>query len=259
MASQSQDGVSLETRRWFEDERARGRARKALWASAGITLLLYVIPFGPLIAYPLTLFSTFVHELGHGLAALMTGGAFDRLSIFADASGVAHCRPGNQGWAWGLVSAGGLVGPAVLGAIGFVLSRRAKVARGFLITLAVGLLACLILFVRNPFGIVYASLVVLGLGWAAIRGTSGTAQLVAVFMSVQLALSVFSRGDYLFTDEARTGAGVLPSDTANMATALGGTYWMWGLACGAFSILVLAAGMWWFLRGISPRPLRKHG
>jgi hypothetical protein len=33
-----------------------------------------------------------------------------------------------------------------------------------------------------------------------------------------------------------------------MAIALGGTYWMWGLVCGGFSILVLGAGVWWFWR-----------
>ena len=52
---------------------------------------------------------------------------------------------------------------------------------------------------------------------------------------------MFSRGDYLFMEQAQTGAGVMPSDTAHMAIALGGTYWMWGLACGAFVLLLLSS------------------
>jgi hypothetical protein len=75
-----------------------------------------------------------------------------------------------------------------------------------------------------------------------------------VFLSTQLALSVFSRGDYLFTEVAQTGMGAMPSDTAQMATALGGPYWLWGLACGAFSITVLAAGVLWFLRVLRDPP-----
>jgi hypothetical protein len=36
-----------------------------------------------------------------------------------------------------------------------------------------------------------------------------------------------------------------------MAMALGGTYWLWGLVCGAFSVLVLGAGVWAFSRTLS--------
>jgi hypothetical protein len=40
-----------------------------------------------------------------------------------------------------------------------------------------------------------------------------------------------------------------------MAEALGGPYWMWGAVCGAFSLLVLALGVWTFLRSTRPTPL----
>ena len=43
---------------------------------------------------------------------------------------------------------------------------------------------------------------------------------VLLFFSCQLALSVFSRSDYLFTDVAQTGNGPMPSDVAQMADAL---------------------------------------
>jgi hypothetical protein len=69
---------------------------------------------------------------------------------------------------------------------------------------------------------------------------------------MQLAISVFSRGDYLFTDTAVTGSGAGASDTAHMAMAFGGHFMLWGAVCGLFSVLILAAGAFVFLRG-APR------
>ena len=77
------------------------------------------------------------------------------------------------------------------------------------------------------------------------------AQGVLVFLAVQLALSVFTRGDYLFTEVARSSAGAMPSDVAVIAAHLGGPYWAWGLACGLVSVLVLIGGLAWYRRGDS--------
>ena len=75
------------------------------------------------------------------------------------------------------------------------------------------------------------------------------AQGTLVFLAVQLALSVFTRGDYLFTEVAHSSAGAMPSDVAVMASHLGGPFWVWGLACGLISVLVLVGGLAWYLRG----------
>jgi hypothetical protein len=123
--------------------------------------------------------------------------------------------------------------------------------------LALGFLIVVALYVRNPFGIVYTSLVAIILGWLACTGSAQRSQVALVFLSVQLALSVFSRGDYLFKDSADTSAGTMPSDVAHMASALGGPYWAWGLVCGAFSLIVLSLGVWLFLRALRPRSLAR--
>ena len=71
------------------------------------------------------------------------------------------------------------------------------------------------------------------------RGQGWIPRFTLVFLAVQLALSVFSRSDYLFTSVARTGAGPMPSDVAQMASALFLPFWFWGAACGALSLAVL--------------------
>jgi hypothetical protein len=234
--------------KWILDHAAKRRAKSALLWSIAITLLLYLVPGGQFVAYPLVLFSTLVHELGHGLAAIACGGRFESLQVFANGSGVASHTGHLSPIASAIVAAGGLVGPAIAAALAFALGRNARAAR-IALGVAAGFLALVAaLFVRNAFGLVFTGLVALGLGALAIRQAREVCQLALVFLAVQLSLSVFSSSDYLFTDEAQTGAGVLPSDTAQIATALGGPYWAWGLACGAFSIAVLAAGVWWFWR-----------
>lgn len=222
------------------------RARGALIASAALTLALYAIPFGGFLIYPLLLLSTLAHELGHGLAALATGGAFHEFYLWPDGSGMAvHSGPDGP-VLQAIVAAGGLVGPAAVAALCFALARRERVARVTLGLLGLGFLAADALVVQNPFGLWYIA--GLGVLLLALSRTS-VARTALVFVAVQLALSVFSRADYLFKSAAVTSAGVLPSDSAHIAEALGGPYWLWGGACGLFSVLVLVAGLWLFTRG----------
>jgi hypothetical protein len=74
--------------------------------------------------------------------------------------------------------------------------------------------------------------------WRAPRLSQG----FVVFLAVQLALSVYSRSDYLFTRTAVSSAGTGQSDVAVMAAALFLPYWFWGALCGALSLVLLYAG-----------------
>jgi hypothetical protein len=168
---------------------------------------------------------------------------------------VASHRGSGGGSVRALTAAGGLVGPAVVAAMAFMAGRSARGARVFLLTIGLALAITLALVVRNGFGVVFTGAVVVAALGLGVRGSAGTAQLGCVFLATQLALSVFSRADYLFTDVAVTGGGTMPSDTAVIAASVGGAYWMWGLACGAFSLAVLGAGAAWFLRVLAdPAP-----
>ena len=228
---------------------AASQARRVLLASMVVTGMLWVVPGGELIGYPLLLLSTYVHEMGHGLAAIVAGGDFVDLRVFGDGSGVARTIPRGGRVVSAIIAAGGLVGPAVAAAIGFTIGRRARWSRVFLLVGGVLCLLTAALWVRSL------------VGWAVVVGLAGAAlgvslfikqdhwsQLLLVFLSVQLGLSVFSRGEYLFAGSAVTGQGVGLSDSAAIAEALVLPYWFWGAVCGAFSVLVLGYGAWLFLR-----------
>lgn len=211
-------------------------------ASVGIAMLPWDLY--RMVAWPLMLFSTFAHEMGHGLTALLLGGTFHEFVMTPDGAGMAtfSLDAGSGRIALAIVSAGGLVGPAILAAIYFRMARTPQLAKTALAALAgIGALAIL-LVVRNGFGMMFVgavsaiALVIASFLPARIN------QLVVAFLAVQLSICVYTRSDYLFTESAGNG----PSDVAQMADALLLPYWFWGSICAVFSACIL----FWGVRGL---------
>ena len=228
------------------------RIRYFLFGSLVFTLLVYAVPvYGFLIGLPLIWLSTLVHELGHGITAAIVGGTFKQFVMYPDASGAASYTgflgPGRLA----LIAAGGLVGPAIVAAAGFIVARRAKVAQVALLIGAVALVLLTIVVVRNGFGVGFVLSLAALLALLGTRKNPEVAQITMVFFATQLAASVFSRGDYLFMEYAETAQGQMPSDVSQMAEALAGPYWLWGGVCALFSVVVLGLGLWVFFRGFA--------
>jgi hypothetical protein len=224
-------------------------ARGVLILSAAATLVLYNVPFlGRILARPLVLLSTVAHEMGHGLTTLLLGGRFLRFEMWANGAGIAEIDLTGFGRIrQGLTLAGGLVGPSVAAAVCFYLGRSGQGARACLLGLGLFLFVVEILLVRNVFGFVFVGLLVAACFLAA-RMPPDRAQLAVIFVGVQLALSVFSRADYLFTRGAVNPSGSFPSDVMRMQQALFLPYWFWGALCGAVSLAVLVWGVALFWR-----------
>lgn len=75
---------------------------------------------GATLLYPVTLLVTFLHELGHALGALLTGGSVEGMQINPDGSGYTITRGGSQG----VTLIGGYLGSAVLGNVLFRIGAR---------------------------------------------------------------------------------------------------------------------------------------
>ena len=56
------------------------------------TIIIWQVPYGHQILYPFTLLATYAHEMGHGLAAMLTGADFEQLVLFPNGSGFARYR-----------------------------------------------------------------------------------------------------------------------------------------------------------------------
>ena len=230
--------------------RSDSSPRAALIVGAVLILILErLVPMGRLVLYPFTLLSTWIHEMGHGVTALLCGGNFARLDIYADASGIAQTAV-VAGFRQAFTAAGGLLGPPTIGAICLLLARRA--ARPLLLALAAALLLSLPLWVRT--GVGWLSVGGLGLGLlvlAKLLSESGRLFL-AQFIGLLLALDTLSRGDYLFMKSAEVAGQVHVSDVGKIAQVLGGPVWLWGGFIAGISAILVGIGLYSVLRRRTP-------
>jgi len=90
-----------------------------------IFLLLGLVPFAGLITYPIRLFSTFVHEASHALAAIISFGDVHGLVVRSDSSGTTWTSGGSRF----LISTAGYLGTTFYGAVMLLSTRREAWAR----------------------------------------------------------------------------------------------------------------------------------
>ena len=224
-------------------------SRKTLLIAVITIGLIWQIPYGQQILYPLSLLATYAHELGHGLTALLVGADFDRLFLHADGSGLAVWR-GNPGRiASAMIAAGGLLGPSLLGVTLLMLSRTALNMRRLLFVLAFLLLATTIIWTRNLFGIAFLLAATAMIGLAAKYLPETGAALILNLLAVTLCLSLFKDLDYMFSASAIVDGVPHPSDTTRIAEVLWLPYWFWGALIAACALSLLAGGIWIACRG----------
>jgi hypothetical protein len=211
------------------------------------------VPFGTTILYPLTLLATFVHEMGHGITALVTGGTFSSLDVYADASGLAHTTS-KHAWASGLTAAGGLLAPPIVGATLLAVSRGPKRARAMLLGMAAFIVLSLAIWVRSTAGFIALPIDAAVLAWFGLRASVRKRMVFAQLVGVSLAIDTWSGKGYLFSSQVTIDGQTIPSDISNFAHAFGGPYLVWGLVVFLVSCGVLAAGLYaaWWRRVASP-------
>jgi hypothetical protein len=225
-------------------------ARWALVGSALVTLALYVTPGLQFLARPLLYLSTLVHEMGHGVGALLGGGEWRDFHMFEDGSGYATTT-GGTAFQRGLTCAAGLVGPAVAAAVFMAMGLRLSLARYALAATGAFFALSLVLWVEGSFGLGFVGIVAATCLGIAIWASPELTRVALLFLATQLALSVYSRGDYLFTDYVdgqMTDGKRSPSDVQAMSDAIGMPYWFWGIVCAAFSAAVLLGALWLYVR-----------
>lgn len=77
---------------------------------------------GRKIMYPIRILVTFLHELGHAVGALITGGMVDRIQINSNGSGFTSTAGGSRS----IILMGGYLGSALFGNILFFIGARSK-------------------------------------------------------------------------------------------------------------------------------------
>lgn len=193
-----------------------------LFMAAVLVVFLPYLPFGNLVLYPFTILTTWFHEMGHGLTALLVGMDFERLVIFPDGSGYAESRffVDSSRASHALVAAGGPIGPSVASALLILASGRRKYWRFALLALAGALMLSVLIWVRSATGLVVLPLLAASYGWVAWRGPDWLERFALQFTGVLGAMSMLTDLDYLFSESAVIGGQSMPSDTGTIEAAL---------------------------------------
>jgi hypothetical protein len=98
-----------------------------------ITVLLSFLPFAQFLTYPFFIFSTFIHETSHAIAAVATGGHVDSLTVRMNGSGITYTHGGVRF----LISSAGYIGTSLAGGLLLILSRNKSDARKVLYACAI--------------------------------------------------------------------------------------------------------------------------
>jgi hypothetical protein len=106
------------------------------------------------VAYPFRIFVVFLHEISHGLAAVLTGGELVSIGLSHDEGGVALTRGGSRF----LVLTAGYLGSLLFGALFLLLGHRRRWAPGVIAVIGLFTLVVTLLYVRTWFGLVYGLL-----------------------------------------------------------------------------------------------------
>ncbi|QPC84635.1 M50 family metallopeptidase [Phototrophicus methaneseepsis] len=206
-------------------EKPKNYRRRALLISFLAMILVYILwnmPDLRGILYPINLFVTYIHEAGHSLAAILTGGSVHSFVVSQDGSGLARTIGGNPA----LIMPAGYLGAALFGSILFFLSNRfARYSRGIAVALGLFMLVFTVLFARAdesgaPVAIMIGSVFGALLAFSGLKGPTLLNMLLLNVLAVSAALEALFDLIYL-TQNSGASRGLVTNDAAQFAQSFG--------------------------------------
>jgi len=195
-----------------------------------VALLLWDTP----VVYPLKVLVVLLHEISHGLAAVATGGAIERIELSANEGGVCVTRGGSRF----LILGAGYLGSLLWGALFLVLGARTRLDRPVLAVLGFGLLAVTIVYVRSLFGFTYGVLAGAALVAVAVALPAAVSDALLRLLGVVSCLYVVRdiASDLLLRDIPGSDANALASLTGIPGVVWGGVWIVAAVLCVAAAL-----------------------
>jgi hypothetical protein len=218
--------------------RARVSGGKWFWLAVAVSLVASLTPWGEILLYPFKLFTTWVHECGHAVAAVFVGGRVMSITIQPDTSGLTQSLVPSTHIARGIVASAGYLGAAIVGCLLMAATRVEKWAHTILLGIGVCMLVTVLLWMRNLFGV--AAVIAWGMTLIAMARRRKMANAVTFLFSllaIQVALNSVYDIRVLFLIDG-------PSDAATMARLFLAPAWMWATLWMVISIAMLCATIW---------------
>jgi len=204
----------------------------------GLVVVCWWLMQMPLIGKPFSLLSTWVHEMGHGMGALISGGEFKRMIITPRFGGRAFVTTtGTVSHVMVLVV--GLLGPSLVGAIMLIMSRGWHMSGFVLSLLCLALFTSAFVWAGDPFTKITLLTLAVAVFGVWVLGGRFIRSLAAQIIAIELCLNAVMGFDYFFSGTATVAGDTSASDTADLVQLLGGTHILWGLFLSVISILIL--------------------
>jgi len=190
-----------------------------LLALLAICIVIAVF-WNTVVVYPLKLFVVLLHEVSHGLAALLTGGGIERIEINTNEGGVCFTRGGSRF----VVLTAGYLGSMLWGGVILVSAARSRFDKWISMTIGLLVLVITALYIRNTAGLVFGILFgggLIALGqWAPMTVNDFVLRVIGL---TSILYAVIDIKDDLISRQIPT------SDASRLAAEYFGTPVMWGI------------------------------
>ncbi|QRO00482.1 M50 family metallopeptidase [Archangium violaceum] len=198
--------------------------------------------------WPLKLLVVMMHESGHALATLLTGGAVDRITLAANESGACLSRLPSGMMAQVAVYSAGYVGSALAGAFLLLATFRFRLRRLVLGAACLWLAVMGVLYAGDSFTLAFCLGTALVLALAAKYLPDGGVDMLNLFLAAFTALYVAFdlRSDLLH------GAVGSASDATLLAHLTPVPSWAWAALWSFVSLALLGLFARWSLRAAPP-------
>lgn len=210
------------------------RRRALVLVALACVLAAPAVPVLDVLAYPLRLLTTSLHEIGHALAALLTGGQVLRIEISPDGSGVTWS---SGGWRLLVISAG-YMGSTLFGCLLLVLAQRGERHRVLLGGLLLFFGFFTVLYARNGLALLVGAGLLVLLVVALRSGAAGSPWMYFVLDLVALSSCAYALQDFVTLLRISWGSAVASgvSDAQAMANLTHIPAIAWALGWGVLSL-----------------------
>lgn len=218
------------------------RDKPLLHAIAAMVVLMNFQKLGHIL-YPFQIFSTWIHELSHGMAAILVGGGIDKILIYPDTSGLAWTYTDGSDWARGVVASAGYTGTAVLGMIMLLFRRTYRGPTYGTIGLAVAMILSCALYVRNQFALVFLPIMAVVMILCAWKLKAKHLTYLYSFLSAACSFNAVDNISELYGPVGYVNGQEATSDAHAVAERWGGSYVAWATWWLVFALICSAVGL----------------
>lgn len=217
--------------------------------AAGVVFIAWNIPQLGFILYPFRLFVTFIHESGHSLMAVFTGGGVDSFQVFGDGTGIARTIGGNRF----LILPSGYLGAAFFGAALFYLVNTVPFPRKIALGLGTIFILIALFLEANGIALIIGVLTGIVLIFLGVRGSLSANIFILNILAILTGLNAVLDA-YSLARNSGAGLGNIPNDAAAFAALTPGIPTViWAIIWAFLALLMVGTSVWYSVI----RPMRR--